>query len=149
MPRRVAVLAALTSAFVATLVLTCQPAEAFLRHRKVDPRVADVSLGVGIASTLAYWTGLDWSWNKHSSGYKWGVWGATTAGCIVLSPMVAAAFIRERELTFREVWVMEGSCVIPIIGGWLVNAALDGNPSWDPDLAVAASKAAAKKKKKR
>jgi len=147
MPRRVAFLATLMSAFAATLVLTCQPAEAFLRHRKVDPRVADVSLGAGIVSTLAYWRGLDWSWNKHSSGYKWGVWGATTAGCIVLSPMVAAAFVRERELTFREVWVMEGSCVIPIIGGMLVNAALDANPSWDPDLVVAANTAKKKKKK--
>jgi hypothetical protein len=149
MPRRVTVLAALTVALVATLGLTCQPADAFLRHRKVDPRIAEVSFGAGIVSTLAYWSALGWSWNKHSDGYKWGVWGATTAGCLVLSPMVAAAFIRERELTFREVWVMEGSCVIPIIGGWLVNATLDANPSWDPDLVVAASKAAAKKKKKK
>jgi hypothetical protein len=148
MPRRVAVLAALTLAFAATLMLTCQPAEAFLRHRKVDPRVAEVSLGTGLAATLAYWSALDWSWNKRSSNYKWGVWGATTAGCMVLSPMLAAAFVRERELTFREVWVMEGSCIIPIIGGMLVNAALDANPSWDPDLAAAAAAKSAKKQKK-
>lgn len=129
--RRVALLVS----FLAALVVTGQPARAddifLFRHPKVDPRVSDVSLGAGIVSTLAFWTVLDWRWHGHSQATRWGVWGATTAGCMVLSPIIAAAVVRERELTSREVAVMEGSCLLPIVGGLLVNAIYDANPQWE------------------
>ena len=31
----------------------------------------------------------------------------------------------------REAHVLVGSCVIPIVGGWLVNEAYDAHPEWD------------------
>ena len=37
-----------------------------------------------------------------------------------------------RELTFREAHVLAGNCVLPIIGGLLVNAAYNANPHWEP-----------------
>ena len=55
----------------------------------------------------------------------------TTIGCAALSPMVATVLL-DRPLTQREAGVLVGSCVIPIIGGWLVNAAYDAHPDWDP-----------------
>ena len=88
---------------------------------------------VGVYRT--YWSLLDWSWDKKSSGYKWGAAGAVTFGCMVLSPMVAAA-LKKRELTLREVYVLEGSCIVPIVGGLLVNAAFDANPQWEEGAVV-------------
>jgi hypothetical protein len=114
----------------AAVVFAAQPAKAedllFLsRHPKVDMRVATTSLGIGLASTGVYFA------VKDGHGVDWGAYGATTAGCMVLGPMIAAALIPERELTSREVLVMQGSCLIPIVGGILVNALFDANPHWE------------------
>jgi hypothetical protein len=123
-------------AILVVFVIGGQPAQSeefflFKHHKKVDRRVAHTAVGAGVVSTVAYWSLLDWSWNGKSSGYRWGAAGAVTAGCLVLSPMVAAAMVPERELTLREVYVLEGSCIVPIIGGLLVNAAFDAHPEWE------------------
>jgi hypothetical protein len=34
-------------------------------------------------------------------------------------------------MTQREVWVMTGSCVVPIVGGLLMNAVFDAHPEWE------------------
>ncbi len=122
--------AAIFASLVAAGMLATQPAKAedllFLsRHPKVDMRVAATSLGLGLAGTGIYFA------VKDGHGVDWGAYGATTAGCMVLAPMIAAAFIPERELTTREVLVMEGSCLLPIVGGFFVNALFDANPHWE------------------
>jgi hypothetical protein len=119
----------------------------FPPHPKVDRRVARTATGAGVVSTVTYWSLLDWSTSKHSSSYALGVWGGVTAGCMVLSPMVAAAFVPERHLTTREVFVLQGGCLIPIVGGWLVNAMFDANPHWEAH--ERAVKVSAKKKARR
>jgi hypothetical protein len=103
----------------------------FSRHPKIDRRVATTATGAGVVSTVTYWSLLDWKWSGHSSSYQWGVWGGVTAGCIALSPMIAAAMVPERHLTTREVLVLQGGCLIPVVGGWLVNAMFDANPHWE------------------
>ena len=113
-------------------------------HPKVDPRVRTVSLGAGVVSTAAYFSIPN---HRHLT-VNWGPWAATTFGCMVIAPMVAAALVPERELTSREVMVMEGSCIVPIIGGWLVNAMYDANPQWET-TEVKAAKAARKTKRAR
>jgi peptidoglycan/LPS O-acetylase OafA/YrhL len=133
--RRIAVLASL----VAGLVMVCQPARAddllfLLRNPKIDQRVATVGLVVGLGSTAAYFIARD---GHH--GTDWGAYGAATVGCMALAPIIAGAVVRERQLTTREVLVMEGSCVIPVVGGFLVNALFDANPQWEappPRVAV-------------
>lgn len=118
------------ASFLGVFVLASQPAGAedfflFTRHPKVDPRVATAGLGVGAASTAAYFIA------KEGHGLDWTAWTGATFGCMALAPMVAAAFVPERELTTREVMVMEGSCLLPIVGGILVNALFDANPQWE------------------
>ncbi len=103
----------------------------FTRHPKIDRRVATTATVSGVGSTVAYWSLLDWKWSGHSSSYRWGVWGGVTAGCMALSPMLAAAMVPERHLTTREVFVLQGGCLIPVVGGWLVNAMFDANPHWE------------------
>jgi hypothetical protein len=34
-------------------------------------------------------------------------------------------------MTQREVWVMTGSCVVPILGGLVMNAIFDAHPEWE------------------
>ena len=125
---------------LAALALLCQSADA--RHKRAhvhvykhaDGRLTTVAIGAGVASTAAFLAINNWHWNNwnNSSGLtSWGAWGVTTLGCAAISPIVATVVV-QRELTFREAHVLIGSCVIPIVGGWLVNAAYDANPQWEP-----------------
>ncbi|MDI1347088.1 MAG: hypothetical protein PSV22_23805 [Pseudolabrys sp.] len=123
---------ALAAAVIAAFTLTMQNADAGGR-RHVDKRVAAVAIGMGAASTAVYFGINNWKWNDWS--YKdgltrFGAWGATTLGCAAISPMVATVVVR-RPLTQREGHVLIGSCVVPIVGGWLVNEAYNAHPEWE------------------
>ena len=124
---------ALFAAAIAALAVTTQAADAGGR-RHVDGRVRAVEIGVGAASTAAYFALNDWNW-KWDSGRSGitaiGAWGATTIGCAAVSPIVATVVL-DRPLSNREAGILIGSCVVPIIGGWLVNAAYNAHPEWEP-----------------
>jgi len=130
MSRPLALLAALVAAFV----FTCQSAEAHWHKHHADRRLAAVSLGVGAASTAGFLSINHWDFNhwNASSLSEGGAFALTTVGCMAVSPMVATAVLN-RPLTMREAHVLMASCVLPIIGGWLVNAAYDAHPEWDTD----------------
>lgn len=115
---------AIIASAIAAVALTCSTADA--HWRKGDRRVKDVEVGAGIVSTVTYGSIIGWSWTKHSSAYNWGVYGYVTAGCIVLSPIVAGA-IMNRPVTAREFWTLTGSCVIPIVGGMIAESIYDAN----------------------
>jgi hypothetical protein len=51
-------------------------------------------------------------------------------GCTALSPIVPTAVLN-RPLTYREAHILIRGCVIPILGGWVVDQAFCG-----PDEAV-------------
>jgi len=127
------------AALIAALALTCQSADAkWRKHHHTDKRLVAVEVGVGAASTAAYFGINNWNWNgwNNSSGLtRLGAWGVTTIGCAALSPIVATAVVN-RPLTQREAGVLIGSCVLPIVGGWLVNAAYDAHPDWEPQPAA-------------
>lgn len=144
MNKRLAILAAVIAAFA----FTCQSADAKGRKHHIDKRISAVSIGVGAASTAGFFAINNWKWNwDNSSGLsRWGAWGITTLGCAAVSPMVATVVL-DRPLTQREAHVMMGSCVVPLIGGWLVNEAYEAHPEWEPAAAPAAKKPHGKKKK--
>jgi hypothetical protein len=102
--------------------------------RGQDPRLTAVGLGVGIAGDV-----VSWDLTKRH-GYPavrsmtpLGAYAATAGGCIIVYPMVATVVLN-RMLTPREAYTGMANCVIPFIGGWLVDAALphdawtDGTP---------------------
>lgn len=131
MNRKLAIFAAVIAAFA----FTCQGADAKGRHHHVGKRIAAVAIGVGAASTAAYFAINDWRWNgwNNSSGLtRWGAWGLTTVGCAAVSPIVAT-MVLDRPLSYREAHILVGSCVIPIVGGWLVNEAYNSHLLWAPD----------------
>lgn len=127
--------ALLLTAMVAMFGLASQGAEAGYR-KKVDPRVKAVAIGTGAAATATYFAMNDWKWHwdKTSTRAAWvgssGAYALTTVGCMAVSPMVATAVVG-RELTMREAHVLAGSCVVPLVGGYIVNAVWDAHPEWE------------------
>jgi hypothetical protein len=115
---------AIAAAAVAAFVLTAPAADAKHRHHRTDKRLGYVSLGVGAA-----WSGGFWAAKNVSTGAAIGI---STLGCAVTSPMVATAVLH-RPLTYREAHVLIGSCIIPFVGGWLVNEAYNDGVLWAPD----------------
>ncbi len=126
---------AIAAAVVAAFAFASQSAQAGGRHhyRHIDKRIVAVEIGAGVASTAAFFAINDWkwSWNNGSGLTSLAAWGATTMGCAAISPMVATVVVN-RPLTNREAHVLIGSCVVPIVGGWLVNEAYDHHPEWEP-----------------
>ena len=127
--RRLAIFAAIVAAFT----FASQGAQAH-SHRHINKKLAVVAIGVGAASTATYFAINDWKWNgwSNSSGLtRLGAWGATTLGCAAVSPIVGT-IVLQRALTMREAHVLVGSCVVPIVGGLLVNAVWEAHPEWEP-----------------
>jgi hypothetical protein len=129
MNRKFAVFAALIAAFA----FTSQAAQAHGDKKKI----AAVAIGVGAASTAGFFALNNWRWNgwdtRGTAGglTRLGAYGATSMACAAVSPMVATVVLN-RPLTMREAHVLVGSCVVPIVGGLLVNAIWDANPQWEP-----------------
>jgi hypothetical protein len=111
----------LASALVA-IAFTLQTADAGAR-KPIDRRLDAVGTAVGTPFTaLLFW--------GHAPAGAPAVLG--TLGCAAASPIVATAVLK-RPLTYREAHILIGSCVIPIIGGWLVNEAYNKGWLWAPD----------------
>jgi hypothetical protein len=126
---------AIFAAAIAAFALTCQAASAAAR-KELDPRVTGVSWVVGGAATGAYYgTG-----NPTAAA-----WGVTTFGCAVVSPMVATVVLN-RQLSYREAHILIGSCIVPIVGGWLVNEGYNAGIFWAPDEQPVKKARRAKKK---
>lgn len=119
------------AAAVATLSLV-QAADAQPRRHRIDPRVDAAGIGVGVASTVAFLALNGWHLKRGHATTALGTNGAfiaTTAGCIVFSPMVATVLVH-RPLTYREAHVLTAGCLVPFVGSWLVNQAYDAHPEW-------------------
>ena len=141
MIRKIGVLAAALVAFA----FAAQAADA--KGKKVDPRVEAVNMGVGAASTAGFFAINKWNWKwdtANTGGMGVGTAVAlTTVGCMAAAPIVSTIVIN-RPLTQREAHVTAASCLIPVIGGWLVNEAYDEHPEWEPGYKPAKVKKAAK-----
>lgn len=133
MTRTSATIAAAIAVFVFAGAGAPANAQAKERHG-ADRRLAAVSVGVGAASTAGYFAINDWRWKwDNGSGITHAAaWGITTIGCAALSPMVATVVL-DRPLAQREGHVLIASCVLPFVGGWLVNMLYDAHPQWEAD----------------
>lgn len=137
MNRKFIVFAALAAAFA----FTSQAAQAKGQRHHDKHKLAAVAVAAGAASTAGYFALNRWKWGWDSNNSvggmtRLGAYGVTTIGCAAVSPMVATVVL-ERPLTMREAHVLIGSCVVPIVGGLLVNAVWDANPQWEAGAAPA------------
>jgi hypothetical protein len=120
---------------IAAIAFTVQAADA--RHRKIDKRVKTTSLVAGAAATAGYFAINNWHWGNWHSGSisQGGALAGTTIACAAGGTILATAVVN-RPLTTREAYYMVGNCVVPIIGGWLVNQWFDANPHWEGKTAA-------------
>jgi hypothetical protein len=106
---------------------------AWLSHGQ-DLRLTNVGIGLGIGADAVSWDIT----RKHSTPAvrtmtPLTAYGATAAGCVVVYPFVATV-VHNRPLTPREAYTGMADCIVPFVGGWLVNARLppdawtDGKP---------------------
>jgi len=111
-------------------------------HHKDKAALRAAEIGVGAATTALYFGINDWNWkwNAARAGItQTGAIVGTTIGCAAVSPMVATVVLN-RPLSYREAHVLVASCIIPFVGGWLVNEAYDHHIMWAPDEPAAAPK---------
>lgn len=111
----------LAAAFVA-FVFTAQAADA-RQGKAIDPTIEATNFWVGAA-----WTGAAIAMAKPVAV----VIAGTTMGCMATAPMVATVALN-RPLKYREAHILMGSCLIPFVGGWLVNEAYNSGWMWAPD----------------
>ena len=65
--------------------------------------------------------------------FNTGAFTLTTAGCMTLSPMIAAAIVWNTEgryLTSQEALGLGADCIIPLLGGAIVDASYAAHPEW-------------------
>lgn len=120
-------------AVIAAFAFTAPSANAGGHHHHHHfGKLTAVSIGVGAAATAGYFAinNWHWSWQGNATFPQWGAVAVTTIGCLAVAPMVGTV-VMNRPLTMREGQALAASCVIPIIGGWLVNAAYDAHPEWE------------------
>jgi hypothetical protein len=104
----------------------------WLNHGQ-DPRLTVVGIGVGAGTGVASYVMTKKHGNPPVRHVSYGTaYGVTTFGCMVVYPMVATVVLN-RPLTPREAYVGMADCVVPIIGGWLVDAALP-HDAWTDGL---------------
>jgi hypothetical protein len=106
---------------------------AWLSHGQ-DPRLAYVGIGIGIGGDIAsYELTKRHGYPAVRTMTPLAAYGVTSAGCIIAYPFIASVVLN-RMLTPREAYTGMADCVVPFIGGWIVDAALphdawtDGTP---------------------
>lgn len=98
-----------------------------------DPRVSASGLIVGAGTTGAYFALKPHHHRQRNGLSNGGAAALTTVGCMVLAPMLAAAWVdatEHRELTSREALGLASDCVIPFLGSWYWNRAFAAHPEW-------------------
>jgi len=128
--RKFVVLAAAVAAFI----VTAQAANAGQR-KDIDPTINATNFWVGAAWTAALFGINHWDtkWDAARAGISsTGAIVGTTFGCMATAPIVATVALN-RPLTYREAHILMGSCLIPVVGGWVVNEAYNNGWLWAPD----------------
>lgn len=98
-----------------------------------DPRLTATGISIGVAGDAATYALV----HKHgvpatrmaSPGFAFAV---TSYGCAVVYPIVATVVMR-RALTPREAYMGIANCIIPFVGGWIVDATLP-HTAWNDGL---------------
>jgi hypothetical protein len=99
--------------------------------RGQDPRLFWGGVGIGIGTDVAgYYLTKKHGYPAHRPMTAWAAYGVTTYGCAVAYPFVGT-FLLNRPLTPREMYDGVGDCVVPFIGGMIVDAMLPHDPWTD------------------
>jgi hypothetical protein len=99
-----------------------------------DPRLAVGGIAIGAGTTVAsYYMTKKHGYPPHRFSSVGAAMAVTTYACAVVTPFVGTVLLN-RMLTPREMYIGVGDCIVPFIGGWLVDTYLphdawtDGTP---------------------
>jgi hypothetical protein len=102
--------------------------------RGQDPRLFWGGVGIGIGTDVAsYYLVKKHGTPPHRPMTAGAAYGVTTFACAVAYPFVGT-WLLNRPLTPREMYDGVADCVVPFVGGWIVDAMLphdawtDGTP---------------------
>lgn len=98
-----------------------------------DPHLTTAGVSVGIGTSVAsYFLTKKQGHPGVRPMTALAAYGVTTAACTVIYPMVGTVLLN-RPLTPREAYVGLGDCIVPFIGGWLVDRVLP-HDAWTDGL---------------
>jgi hypothetical protein len=110
----------------------------FVSWHGQDPRFFYGGTGIGIGTGVAsYYLTKKHGFPAHRPVSTGAAYGITTFACAVATPFVDTVLLH-RPLTPREMYTSVGDCIVPFIGGWLVDQVLphdewtDGTPPKKP-----------------
>lgn len=99
-----------------------------------DCRLFWGGVGIGVGTGVAgYYLVKKHGTPPHRTMSAASAWGITTYACAVAYPFVGT-WLLNRPLTPREMYIGVAECVVPIVGGWVVDRVLphdawtDGTP---------------------
>jgi hypothetical protein len=119
------------------LIAQSGKANAFLLTNR-SPNVFVGQLIAGGGMTAVYFTQICHHNFHHCANFtsnkalRW--YTITTVGCMALSPIISGLLVsanERRELRSSEAMGMLADCIVPFIGGWIVQAAYNAHPEWD------------------
>jgi len=119
------------------LVAQSSKADAFILTKR-SPNLLAGQIIVGAGMSAVYWTQICSRNFHHCANFtspkalKW--YGITTVGCMALTPIVAGLLVsanERRELRSSEALGIAADCVLPIIGGWIMQSLYNAHPEWD------------------
>jgi hypothetical protein len=102
-------------------------------YGRQDPKLFVTGVVVGAGATAAYW-GLRQGKFHTLNGTRrvsqhnitqLGAYAVTTVWCASAFPIIGT-LVMQRALTTREVYTGMANCVVPILGGWAVEAMYHG-----------------------
>jgi hypothetical protein len=85
-----------------------------------------IGIGTGVAS---YYATKKIGFPQHRPMSVGAAYGITTFACAVATPFVGT-FLLNRPLTPREMYVSVGDCIVPFIGGYIVDNYLLPHDAW-------------------
>ena len=133
--KRMMCLAAALGAFLALYPRPATADDLFGLLFRGDPKVTAAGIAVGAGSVGAYYAIAPRHHASRAHGFtRLGALGITTAGCMAVAPIVAAAWVdmtEHRELTSREALGLTADCIVPVLGSLFWNAAFDAHPEWE------------------
>jgi len=85
-----------------------------------------------VNETLTYRSISQWNLDHWNAGpiSEFGAYADTTIGCMAVAPVPAVV---DRPLTIREAHVLFAPCLLPVVGGWLVNETYNNHVLTAPD----------------
>jgi hypothetical protein len=98
-----------------------------------DPRLTVTGIAVGLGADAGYLALRHRVWYNGQNIRPitpLGAFTLTTGGCMALYPIIGTIWLN-RPLSTREAWTGMADCIVPFIGGWIVEASFRGQPWYE------------------